>query len=49
MSGQLLTVIALTAGKNTSTRSVGGWLGPIAGLDSFVEENNLVPLPGYDH
>ena len=48
MSGQLLTVVALTAGSNPSTHSVGGWLGPSAGQDSFVDENNLVPLPGYE-
>jgi len=49
MSGHLLTMVALAAGKNPSTHSVGVWLGPIAGLDSFVEANNLMPLPGYEH
>ena len=44
MSGQLLTVVALTIGNNPSTHSVGGWLGPSAGLDSFVEEDNLMPF-----
>jgi hypothetical protein len=49
MIGQLLTMVAATAGQNPSTHSVGGWLGPRAGLDSFMEENNLVPLPGFEH
>lgn len=49
MSGQFFTMVALTAGKNPSTHSIGGWLGPRAGLDSCVEENNLVPLPGCEH
>jgi hypothetical protein len=49
MNGQLLTVVALTAGMNPSTHSVGDWLGTSAGVDTFLEENNLVPLPGYEH
>jgi len=29
---------------NSSTHSLGGWLGPTAGLDGFVEEIGLVPF-----
>jgi hypothetical protein len=38
-------MVAAVAGKNPSTHSAGGWLDPIAGLDSFVEEHNFLPLP----
>ena len=48
MSGQLHTPAALSPGKNAGIHSIGDWMGPRAGLDSFGEEKILLPLPGFE-
>jgi len=46
MSGQLHTPTALPPRERTpGTHGIGGWVSPIAGLDSG-EEKNSQPLPG---
>jgi hypothetical protein len=48
VSGQLHVPAALPPGKNAGIHSIGGWMGPRAGLDSFGEAKNLLPLPGFE-
>jgi hypothetical protein len=41
--------VALTPGMRSDSHWIGGWVGPRVGVDLFGEEENLFPLPGYEH
>jgi hypothetical protein len=42
-NGQPHAPVALTLGKNASTSTVGGWVGPISGLHFWRKEKCLGP------
>ena len=44
VSGQLHTLPALASRKDPSTDTIGGWVGPKAGLDGFGEEKISYPF-----
>jgi hypothetical protein len=48
VSGQLHALADLPRGKNPDTHCIGGWVGPIAGVVLFEDEENLLLLPGIE-
>ena len=48
MRGQHHALAALPQGKNPITDSIGGWVGPRAGLDDFGEGKNISPVPEFE-
>jgi hypothetical protein len=48
MSGQHHAPAALPPGQNPDTHWTGGWVGPRTNVDLFEEDNNLLPMTGYE-